>query len=99
VQIAVYVLTFASLLTAAQIGWLLWTIRDASHLADTVGTLESRMKSVETEWLEVYDKLNRLAGRLTKERGLLNSKNNDQPATPEVPTFQSRSDILLNARR
>lgn len=46
--------------------------------------LEARMKSLETEWTNTYDKLNRLAGRLARERGFLQQteKLNGEAHTP-----------------
>lgn len=57
--------------------------------------LESRIKSIETEWLMVYDKLNRLAGRLTKERGLLMEARTPEQAEPIPSKIQTRSALLV----
>ena len=59
---------------AIVIGLLVWDRRKDAGGSDVKGEirkLESRMKIVETEWADAYDKLGRLASRLTKERGLL----------------------------
>lgn len=80
----------------------LWLLSGRSSGATDVRKLEARMKAIETEWLETYDKLNRLAGRMTKERGLLNAKPTDVgdgSITTTPPTrMLSRSEVLLRAR-
>lgn len=53
--------------------WLLWSERKATPdfiSASALRELDTRVKSLEIEWVNTYDKLNRVASRLTKERGL-----------------------------
>lgn len=51
------------------------------------------IKEIETEWIDMYEKFKRLAGRMDKEKGLLAATT---PPTPEVAA--RRSDLLRKHR-
>lgn len=63
--------------------------------------LESRMRNLETEWTVTYDKINRLAGRLAKERGLREKLEDEPPPaldariTSVEPARMSRAELLV----
>lgn len=53
--------------------------------------LEGRMKGIELEWANAYDKLTRLTNRLTKERGL-----SENPRNTMMPAEQrTRASLLI----
>ena len=57
----------------------------------TLRDLEVRLKSIEMEWAVTYEKLSKIAGRLTKERGLAQNA----VGTTSIDTRPSRSELLL----
>lgn len=68
--------------------------------SDTVRKMETRLKNLELEWTNTYDKLNRLAGRLARERGLLAASDgaSSTPAQDALdltsPVPEKRSEVL-----
>lgn len=78
--------------------------KTASRKVPPAADLEARLRSIEVEWATVYDRLSRLAARITKERGLLEAAstaaqtpaNNDGPST--VARALTRAEILTKGR-
>lgn len=64
-------------------------------LCDRVSSLESQAKKLEGEWNDMYDKLNRLHGRLVKR------DQRDKQAREDAPqsTNGTPEDISIGARR
>ncbi len=57
---------------------------------DMIKSYEKKLREIETEWTDMYQKFSRLAGRVDKTRALETAQN----AAPEAPRPQSRSDLL-----
>jgi len=83
-------------------GVLLWDrFRKPDAGRDAMGEvrkLESRVKIVETEWADAYDKLGRLASRLTKERGLLEKAGGSGTTTSAGAEERPRSRMQILSR-
>lgn len=59
---------------------------------DAISTLEKSYRSLEAEWVDMYAKIMRIAGRIDKTKGLEAAR----PIEPEpaAPVFLRRSDII-----
>lgn len=58
-------------------------------------SLEARMKTIELDWAETYQKLKRAVGRVSKENALDSAKTESEKQL----TLADRENILLRARR
>jgi hypothetical protein len=52
---------------------------------------EKRLKSIEVEWEDMYQKFSRLTGRMDRQKALSNPSEPPEPAAPQPLT---RSDLL-----
>ena len=57
-------------------------------------TYAKQFREIETEWIDMYQKLTRLAGRMDKNRGL-----EQQQTTIASEKIPSRSDLIRQHRR
>lgn len=69
-----------------------------SSIEDPVRNLEVRLKALEMEWENVYQRLRSAAGRASKLEGL--SKGADEkPESAAAPIIQRRSELLTWRKR
>src|SRR5512136_2803046 len=62
--------------------------------AELIKTYEKQLREIETEWADMYQKFNRLAGRMDKSRGILQNEN----PKPEPAAIARRSDLIRKHR-
>lgn len=62
---------------------------------DTARTVERRIKAIEIEWDDMYQKFSKLAGRVDRQRQLDTAK---APPAEEPVKVRTRSDILRRGR-
>ncbi len=54
--------------------WGFASSRKVSQLEEDLDRLDRRFKALETDWLDVYDKLRRTMARIVKSRAILEAK-------------------------
>ncbi|SRR5713101_24273 len=93
-------------LAFALFGVGLWQLRETRmrHPRSVVSDLDVRLKALELEWNNTYDKLNRLAGRLARERSNFPPDNGKvhTPSTDALditsPNPETRQEVLKRWR-
>ena len=75
--------------------------RETPLLASDLEKLEAEIRGLKTEWIDTYSKLNRLAGRLARERGwdAVKAPETDEGGEDGVQHPRTRAEVMRRARR
>ncbi len=65
--------------------WGFASSRKVSQLEEDLDRLDRRFKALETDWLDVYDKLRRTMARIVKSRAILEAKEEGTDGAGAVP--------------